>query len=219
MSKWCTRRNTRKYCSQESKQGGRVSTSLWPVSDRAPCQPEVFLSASLDPGLAPTWETHRGTYEHTHTAIHKDRNTHTNTVSHRHTYGKRERERGLIKNREHWLKMTGWEVYGQSHKQARKPAPWIYLFDFASSVHRSLRVRATVFNCWPQTPHAPSPAAPSSSSLWEYKLWKEILFICLFPPLPLKWCMEVTHRHGREKKEGKGGWRRALYEYPVVPHS
>ena len=163
--------------------------------------------------------THVGNTHRDKRTCTQGRNTHTQTPFHTDTRMERERERGLIRNREQWLKMTGGEVYGQSHKHTRKPAPWIYLFDFASSVHRSLRVRATVFNCWPQTPHAPAPAAPSSSPLWEHKLWKEILFICLFPPLPLKWCMEVTHRHGREKKEGKEGWRRALYEYPVVPHS
>lgn len=164
-----------RQCSEESKQGGRVSTSVWPVSDRAPCQPEVFLSVSLDPGLAPTWETH------TKAGIH------TNTISRRHIYAKRERET----EREVWSATENsdwkWQAGGftGSRTNTRKPAPWIYLFDFASSIHRSLRVRATVFNCWPQTPHAPSPAASSSRSLWEYKLWKEILFICLFPPLPL----------------------------------
>lgn len=101
--------------------------------------------------------------------------------------------------------MTGREVYGQSHKHTRKPAPYVYLFDFASSVHRSLRVRATVFSFWPQTPQKPFACCPPSH-LFPFEninSGKRSCLFAFFPPLPLKWCMEVTHRHGREKKEGR----------------
>lgn len=158
-------------------------------------------------GSRPGTHVGRDTYEYTQSNTQRQKYKHkhhckqTNVCTDR----ERERERGRIRNTTQWLKMTGREVYGQSHKHTCKPAPWIYLFDFASSVHRSLRVRATVFSCWPQTPpHNPSPTTPTpTSSLWEHKLWKEILFIWLSPPLPLKWCMEVTHRNGSEKKKGK----------------
>ena len=69
-----------------------VSISLWPVSDRAPCQPEVSPSASLDPGLAPTWGTHTKAYKYTHTNTQRQKYTHINTIAHRHTRTGRERE-------------------------------------------------------------------------------------------------------------------------------
>lgn len=164
----------------------------------------------------------------THTCKHKRHFAQTNV------WWERKKERGKERERERdWsatvLSDWRWQAGRVTGSCTCKPAPWIYLFDFASSVHRSLRVRATVFNCWPQDPlptppppPPPMPAASSSSSLREYKLWKESLFICLFPPLlPLKWCMEVTHRHGGENRErgGGGGRRERSCVYPLVPCS
>ena len=111
------------------------------------------------------------------------------------------------------MKMTGIEVYGQSHKHTRKPAPWIYLFDFASSVHRSLRVRATVFNCWPQTP--PHPLRPPPPHLVPFENINSGKRSCLFAfssPSP-----EMVHgsdSQAWERKEGgeeKGGGELSMY--------
>lgn len=122
------------------------------------------------------------THMQTQTPFHTD----TCMKSGRKQERKRKRERSATV-----LSDWRWQATRFTGSCTCKPAPWIYLFDFASSVHRSLWVRATVFNCWPQDPlsqiHPPIPAASSSSSLREYKLWKESLFICLFPPPPSPW--------------------------------
>lgn len=119
---------------------------------------------------------------------------------------KRERERSATV-----LNDWRWQARRFTGSCTCKPAPWIYLFDFASSVHRSLWVRATVFNCWPQDPLSQirPPCLLLPPHLVPFENINSGKRACLFAfslhLLPLKWCMEVTHRHGRGKKVGGGG--------------
>lgn len=147
-------------------------------------------------------------------------------------YEEREKTREEKKERERERSTTvlsdwRWQARRFTGSCTCKPAPWIYLFDFASSVHRSLWVRATVFNCWPQDPLSQihPPPCPLSPHLVPAENINSGKRACLFAfslhLLPLKWCMEVTHRHGRGKKVGGGWWvgAGALYVYPLVPCS
>lgn len=103
-----------------------------------------------------------------------------------------------------------------------KPAPWIYLFDFASSVHRSLRVRATVFNCWPQdplqTPPSLLPRCPLPPHLVPFENINSGKRACLFafslPSFP--WNGAWKWLTGMEEKTGSGvggGGRGAVYTH------
>lgn len=174
-------------------------------------------------GSRPGTHVGRDTYECTQSNTQRQKYKHkhhckqTNVCTDR----ERERERGRISNTTQWLKMTGREVYGQSHKHTCKPAPWIYLFDFASSVHRSLRVRATVFSCWPQTPPSPPilrPQPPPQQVPFEnINSGKRS---CLFGfPLPFPWngAWKWLTGMGAKRRKGREGWWRVLYAYPVVP--
>lgn len=190
-----------KYLSTEMK-SGRISTSVRPVSDRAPCQPEVFPSVFLDPGLPSTW----GMQAQTHTCKYKHHFTQT------YVWREGENKRGKEREREWERSATGlsdwrWQAWRFTGSCTCKPAPWIYLFDFASSVHRSLWVRATVFNCWPQDPLSQiRPPCLLPPHLVPFENINSGRRTCLFAfslhLLPLKWCMEVTHRHRRGNKVG-----------------
>lgn len=112
---------------------------------------EVFLRIQA-------WHPHRGEDGHAGARTHKHTHAQTNA----------KRERGVWSAEEHWLEVTGeggLRAAAQTHVNLH---PGSICLTLASSIHRFLRVRATVFNRRPQKPlpypllhhAAPHPSPP-----------------------------------------------------------